>query len=98
MHDQNAQTAQHALGVREIGHTPPRPRFAAQHFEQAFERASAAADAAPLGVGDHQCVAHLVQLPGLAAHVDLRFVSRGLVIVGRGQDEIVPGLGSVSHD
>lgn len=76
---------EHSLRRREVGDILAPRSFAAKHFEEALDRTPAAAHAAPLRIGGNQRVTHLGQLTGLKAHTDLRFVSRRLVVVCRGQ-------------
>ena len=65
-------------------------QFALQDFPEAEDGASAAANALAAGVRDDEHIADTRQQPQLLPHIEMRFIRRGLGVVGGGDDQVVP--------
>ena len=66
-------------------------QFAVHHFHQAAERAAAAADAFAFGISNHEDVPDAGERAAAMSEPQLRLIGAGLGVIGRGDDEIVPG-------
>ena len=68
-------------------------QFAIEDFQQAAERASAAAHAVSVGVRHHKHFAHVAQQLKPAVHLKLRSIGGGLDGIRGGKDQVVPRFG-----
>ncbi len=84
MNDQDAETPQSRFALRG-GNS-----FEAEHPLQALDGAATAADASSPGIGNHQAPAHLRQFPPLAACTNLHLIGCRLLLIGGGNDKVVP--------